>query len=501
MKKLHSSIFMFIFFLLLEVFFLASSIFLIPLSSYDESWVFANIYKIYNGNPIYITSNIIDTPIFFLIGNLFFHIFGDNILTLKIYNAVIFLLKYILTFALFRKFNVNKSLSALYTTVFIIFDFSNILGEASYNMLAIDFILVGIILGTGTVLNGDGPKIQKKHFIYNLLQGFIIFLVFFTKQTLGIYYAIGIVAYELINYKFSKKFFISQLTKLLTFLPCLLISCLVMFFKGNLSEFINLCFGSILEFGSSNKMFEKSNISFLVFMLFTLCISIYILVKVKNLPEYARKNIKFLLCISVSLSLNMYPLINRYHVTMCLLFYYILFIYIIHSLLLCDFIKSKHTNLIILTLFLILYFYYVHAGYTFLKQDKNKIFTFEKDSPFYGTYIDKVSYLQMNTISNYISFKKQQGTKVLVLSNEAAVYMVPLNINNGEFDMLLSGNLGYNGVQNTIDKISKMHNTEFLIFTDEEDCFYQEPKEIREYIMNNYQEIGKLYNYSIYTTD
>ena len=71
-------------------------------------------------------------------------------------------------------------------------------------------------------------------------------------------------------------------------------------------------------------------------------------------------------------------------------------------------------------------------------------------------------------------------------------------INNRELDLLFYGNLGFNGIQNTIDKISEMHDTEFLIFTNEKDCFYQEPIEIREYILENFEKTGEFLDYSIY---
>ena len=43
-----------------------------------------------------------------------------------------------------------------------------------------------------------------------------------------------------------------------------------------------------------------------------------------------------------------------------------------------------------------------------------------------------------------------------------------------------------------------MKNTEFLIFTDEDDCYWQESKDIREYIINNFEKSGEIFNYSIY---
>lgn len=99
---------------------------------------------------------------------------------------------------------------------------------------------------------------------------------------------------------------------------------------------------------------------------------------------------------------------------------------------------------------------------------------------------------------DYIKIKQVEGTKVIVLSYEAAAYMMPLKINNREFDLPLAGNFGYHGIQKTIEKISNMENTEVLIFTNEQDCFYQESKEIRDYVVNHLQKSGEILNYSIY---
>ena len=52
------------------------------------------------------------------------------------------------------------------------------------------FILIGINL-----------YITKKS--TNLKQGILIFLIFFTKQNTGIFYALSILIYELLNNKFT----------------------------------------------------------------------------------------------------------------------------------------------------------------------------------------------------------------------------------------------------------------------------------------------------------
>lgn len=79
--------------------------------------------------------------------------------------------------------------------------------------------------------------------------------------------------------------------------------------------------------------------------------------------------------------------------------------------------------------------------------------------------------------------------------------MVSIGANNGELDLPFCGNFGYHGIQKTIEKIDSMKDTEFLIFTNEEDCFYQESLEIREYIMEHFEKTGEILNYSIYIND
>ena len=41
-------------------------------------------------------------------------------------------------------------------------------------------------------------------------------------------------------------------------------------------------------------------------------------------------------------------------------------------------------------------------------------------------------------------------------------------------------------------------NTEFLILTNEEDCYWQESLSIRNFIIDNLEKTGEILNYSIY---
>lgn len=486
MEKQKSNLMVIFFFIILFVAILLHTL-QINFNPYDEIWNFQSVFKMYQGGILYQDNNVIHTPLFFVLSNLAFHLFGANLLVFRIYGTVIFLLKYILLFFILKKLRVTNALSILYLTIWFMIDIDNTGSGANYNQLALVFCLSGILWYV--------THYHKK--FYHLGQGLLIFLVFFTKQNIGVYYALGIVLFELLEHGFDAKFCLHQFVKLASFLPCLLISAIVMYVRGNLLECINLCFGSLLEFGNTNRVFNLQTLGPLIVMVFITVFSLYILVK-SNISKTIKNHIKFLLCLASFLSLTILPIINPYHTIMALLFYYLLFIYTLDRLLLQEIFSIKIQKyilpLICFSVFSIIFARIIYVHFAINKDLKG----FDSSSPFYNAPISETNLTQINDTTNYILSKKEAGTDVIILAYDAAAYMVPLRINHREFDLLLSGNLGYHGIQNTIDKISNMQNTEFLIFTDEENCFYQEPKEIRNYILNNLEKNGEFLDYSIY---
>lgn len=453
----------------------------------DETWNFQNIYKMYKGGLLYLNNNVIVTPIFFVIGNVIFQMFGANFNIFRMYGIIIYFIKILLIFLLFRKFKMKQSFAITYLSCWVIVETSYISNGANYNQLGIVFCLLGILW-------------YFLHYLkkgYHAIQGIILFLIFFTKQTIGIYYAFGIVLFELLETGFNKKFFQNQAIKLVTFLLGFTISLGMMYTQGNLFDFFDLCFGSILEFGSINRNFKWENWISIVVILFIIGFSIYVM-KQKHISKEIKRNVQFLLCLAIGLSFNMFPIMNKYHVNMAMLFYYLVFVYIIDKLFIDEVFDEKSHELVAIGIcFCMMFCLYARIGYLYVA-DYKELMYFNKNHPFYNAPITIENKEKIEEISNYIEVRQTEGRKVIVLSYEAAMYMVPLEINNGELDLPFVGNLGYHGVQKTINKISNMRNTEFLIFTDEEDCFCQESNEIRAYIMNHLQKNGEILNYSIY---
>lgn len=130
----------------------------------------------------------------------------------------------------------------------------------------------------------------------------------------------------------------------------------------------------------------------------------------------------------------------------------------------------------------------------------NGIVVFNTEGAYFGTFAKKSDMEDITIISNYIKECIQNGKNVIILSHKANLYNVNLNRNNGDFDLYLLGNFGSKGEQGVIDKIKELKNTIVLTEKDK-DSFGQEAVNVRNYVINNYHNIGEIQEYSIYSLD
>lgn len=211
-------------------------IFSAPLVAGDEFLNYYNNLKIFNGEKMWEDVNIITTPLIYLLGNVFFKIFGTNFIIYKIYNLIINIIFFFLLYKTFRNLKINKLSSLIYTFILEIQVISHVvLWGATYNIIAIMFCLIGLNL------NIKRDKLKR----YNFWQGLIIFLVFFTKHNIGLYYIISQIIIEmLVAEKYKKitnllKQFLVFFTGVVTFGAILYYNNLVESFIDNAIKRIN----------------------------------------------------------------------------------------------------------------------------------------------------------------------------------------------------------------------------------------------------------------------
>ena len=456
----------------------------------DEIWNFQNAYKMYNGFQIYKDCNVIVTPIFFYIAQLFFKIIGGNILAFRIYNAVLFEIFFFMIYQIFKNLKIKKINSLIYTIILFFLYGRYIFTGANYNILSVIFCMIGICLI---------QKFKNKKY-YNIFQGIIIYLIIFTKQNIGFLYLIGIIAVEFFENWNSKKQAIKNLAKQLIIVAFLgIFTITIMLYQGILFDFINYCFLGINEFAERNFVIEQGNEPTIIKIIIT-GIAIYIvtafLIKKEIInfdTKEEKKNLIILLIMAIPINFKIYPILNSYHTIFGFLFTFIIMLYLLDKVMLNNVMKKADAEYICILIILIFGLVYNFYGIMSLNSNKSN---FSKGHPYYGSAKDEKFEEKLEEVLTYIDERENEGKNVIFLSGDSCLYMIPKRKNNGKFDLPFVGNLGKDGKEGLINEIKEFDDNT-LILIDKENPFWQIPQDVREYIILNWRKIDEINDYYV----
>ena len=150
-----------------------------PLYVSDELYNFSNCFKMSQGFLPYVDTNLIITPFLFYLCSFIFKVFGANYLVSRLIH--IFILSFIGLFfyKILKKLIKHETVSYLAVLVVFYFkDFYLIRSGISYTVFGYLLCLIGIYL----ILYRE--KIKG----FNIIQGILVFLMFMTKQNMGVIY-------------------------------------------------------------------------------------------------------------------------------------------------------------------------------------------------------------------------------------------------------------------------------------------------------------------------
>lgn len=455
----------------------------------DELWNFQNIYKIYNGYGIYEGANIIITPLFFYIGNLIFKILGANFFVFRLYNCILVSILFFMIYKILKELIKSKKISVILTTIAILYgNFFIIAIGANYNIMALDMVLIGIyVLITNKIKN------------MQLIQGIITGLIFFTKQNIGVYYGIAYFIYMIFDFN-NKKYNIKDILKNISkyFLGGIGISSiflLELIVNNKINGFINYAILGMKEFSFKNISIELNNFIFLIsIFLINVLLTIYLLKKAK-LENTERRNLKIMMPFSIILAMWTFPIFNKAHILLGILITIMNLIYCIY-IMFKDIIKE---NKIINNIMYILIIYLLLISFIKLFNWCNMIFDekyyFKYDEPYFGGVIEDEKYKDIKNVTDYI---EKSNKNIIILSERAGLYMIPLKRNNGKVDLPLLGNLGKNGEEGLIDEIKQSENTQILLYKEKGDISDQESEKAINYIKNNWKKIDTIGEFEVY---
>ena len=216
------------------------------------------------------------------------------------------------------------------------------------------------------------------------------------------------------------------------------------------------------------------------------------------------KNILTILIYSVSIIIVMYPISDKIHFLIGSFIALIGLIYQIYLLgkilyrkirLAQKYKVYKITTLLIqVSIFVGIAIYGINNLYNYIKVEKNKRIDHYKNIEISEGLIERI-----DEIDAYISEQENNGKKVYILDAEAAIYMIPLNKYNKDYDMFLKGNIGKDGEQGQIEKIQNRNDKElYLIRNSKLRSNWQTPLNVVNYVRNNLEKIGEISIYEVF---
>lgn len=296
----------------------------------------------------------------------------------------------------------------------------------------------------------------------------------------------------------------------------MLLPVLIMFIylvvNGAIKDFVNYAILGISTFSNkikyvklfSNDKIEIRILSVLMPVSIIIMSMILIIANILKKENQGLTKLLTVLVYSLSIIIVMYPISDEIHFLIGGLISIIGLIYIIFLLgkFIYDKIKNNKkfkvykilTSIICVILFSIILKAMLMNMYNYIKVEKNVEISHFKNIETSDSLVNRIK-----NIDNYILYKEQIGQKVYILDAEAAIYMIPINKYNKDYDMFLKGNIGKDGEQGQIEKIKNKNENELVLIRKSElKTNWQTPLKVINYIRNNLQKIDSISIYDVY---
>ena len=331
---------------------------------------------------------------------------------------------------------------------------------------------------------------------YNLLVGLLAGVTILLKQSTGIIISTITVLYLLLEKRDKQTLKAAVYRTLGVLIPCV-IFVIYLFLTNSMSSFIDYCILGIGTFKNSIsylKLLRGGDLIAFLGMIAPITIAILFVVNVINIKRkviQAKENNLILFAFSLAQFTVVYPIADDIHFVisafpaiLVALYYICKEIQEIKNIKVSIFIEH-FMNIITISFIGILILQAINDIYLYTQMDKSVLNHFS-NIPISSILQDRI---------------KDEKRDVYILDSAAAVYMIPLDKYNKDFDMFLKGNLGAASEEGQIEKIKNMKNAVILIKNDKMSLNWQTPTKVIEYVKNNLEKIGMISFFDIYVTN
>lgn len=462
----------------------------------DEVWNYNTANAFAMGLIPYKQISMITTPLLPMINSIFLKVVFNGIMTYRVLMGIVFALIVLFIYLIIKELSNKKLLS--YICAFFIGTLLIKKFLLDYNYL---FLLISLVIAFLEIR--DIKKNENFNFNHNLCVGFLTGLAFLTKQTIGVL-LIFVMIFEVFIYmkksgfdlKFNK--FIKLIgVRIFGMMVPIIIFLIYLGVTGAFNDFINYAIKGVREFSNNvpyYRLFDSNDkvvsiISRLFIMVYIPLFITFILESIKNKKlKDELINIYVLAFCSIPVIAIIYPISDDFHLMVASVFALIIIAYLlilvlkkIDGFIKIDIFYKKLLLIGILVVIVLISFKNVIIERN-INVKENVLVPFKH---YEGIYVPEYLSKRISDVTDKVQAYSNSGKESIIVDAEAAIYDIVLNRYKKNYDMLLIGNIGENGVEKIINEIKDSHNVCYFVKNPQYALNWQLPEDIVDYIRNN----------------
>lgn len=484
-------------FLFVIIFFFILSILLLkPLNNLDELWNYNFARNISDNLIPYKDFNMLQMPLLPMICGIILKITFNELIVMRILAALLLTSIIYISYKLFNILNVKKEITILLLFIIVILLKEVLCIDYNYATLLIVLWIIYIEIKT---YNKDNVLL-KNNVTSDLFLGILAGLTITLKQTTGLFICAALLGNKLIFVKKKDEiitYIKSFVFRLIGAVIPVFIMAIYLIVNNAVYDFISYTIKGISGF--SNYIPYINLVKWDAIGILSILVPLIFVYKWIKTIIFEKDKVSYIFLVyGLAMFVVCFPISDKIHFLIGALPTILLILYEGYNLLskICKkTFKSKKMNIFIINFIVsvtILFsiYYIVINLYNYL----SKIDSVSNLNHYSNILISEELEKQIEKVNEYIVLNEN----VKILDATAALYMIPLNRYNKDYDMLLKGNLGFDGENRIIKEISNFKNTKYLILNDKYNKNWQTPFDIINYVKENKKKSGEISIFDIY---
>lgn len=500
--------------------FALSVIILRPLSNLDEMWNYNFARNVANGLLPYKDFNIVQMPLLSFICGLFLKLITNEMIVMRILAAIL------CTGILYSIYKILKFLKVP-TNISILFLVA--IGYIGKDLWCIDYNWATLLVALNIIyielkqLKNNNYELLTPNFNTDIILGILAGICMGFKQTTGLIISIVVLGYQLFwvhNKEELKKYFSIFKNRIKGFLIPVGILFLYLICTGSINDFVNYTILGIKHFSNYIpyiKLFDEEIITKTLAFIVPTTIAYMILrtviirfcIRKKIIKKEKNFNLYILLAYSLTMMIVAYPIADKIHfiigntIVIVLLLYFIIENLKTIIMKISKKIKDKPRKIIsiiiktivdviacIIIIQILKYAYYNYKDYSNERLNTKEHFQYIPSS-------ENTEY-SITEVGDYILQNEEEGIHTYILDSDAAMYMIPINKYNKDYDMFLKGNLGNKSEDDIINELKEKESIKILIKKPQFALNWQVPRKVITYIRENCKKIDEIHIFDVY---